>query len=109
MPIANCIVIPNCSPVNLNLIELWAKESGHSKDHMTVNILTSTEQHGNAYSVMATLLLPSLWSKDSISSLQLGLAKALAEKYGLSLDDVHVVTHIVQSGCVVESGHEVSW
>lgn len=109
MPIANCVITPNCRPVELNLIELWAAESGYSKDHMTINIITSAEQLGKVYSVMGTLWLPSLWSKESISSLQLGLVKALAEKYSLSLNDVHVMTHLVQSGFVVESGVEVNW
>lgn len=109
MPIANCIVTSECQKSEDDLIELWASESGQSPDHMTVNILTSTDQLGNKYSVMATLFLPSLWSDSSVSSLQIGLAKALAKYFNLSLGDVHIITHIVESGLVVESGQEEKW
>jgi len=109
MPIANCIVTPQCKIVEHSIVDLWASQSGQSPEHMSVNITTSTHQYGNRYAVMATLVLPSLWSKPAVSALQVGLAKALAQAYELSLDDVHVVTNIVESGLVVEAGMEEHW
>jgi len=109
LPIANCIVTQKCHPGEHSIIDLWANESGQSQDFMTVNIVTGSEQFGNRYGVMATLFLPSLWSGTAISQLQLGLAKALAKKFNLSLNDVHVITSIVESGLVVESGKEEKW
>lgn len=58
---------------------------------------------------MVTLLLPSIWSKPDITSLQVGLAKALALHYDASLEDIFISTSIVNSGMVVESGKEVKW
>lgn len=109
MPIANCIVTSECMSSDTDLIELWSKESGQSSESMTVNILFSAQQLGNKYRVMATLHLPSLWSESAISSLQLGLAQALSTHYSLPLDEVFVITNIVESGRVVEAGKEERW
>jgi hypothetical protein len=78
-------------------------------EHMTINIITSTEHLGKKYSMMATLLLPSIWSKPDITLLQIGLAKALILHCELSLEDIFISTNIVNSGMVVESGKEVKW
>ena len=109
MPIANCFVISGCQPGSSNLVELWASESGQSPEHMTVNIVEGTKQLGNIYPVMAILLLPSIWSEADTSSLQLGLATALAIHFNLASSEVHVVTQIVNSGLVVEDGEEIQW
>jgi len=112
MPIANCIITSECQN-NLdgssNLIELWANESKTSSEHMTINVITSTEQLGNKYAIMVTLLIPSIWSKPEITLLQLGLAKALTLHYNVSIEDVFISTNIVKSSMVVESGKEVKW
>lgn len=109
MPIANCIVTSNCQEGSSDLIELWASESSQSPEQMTVNITISNRQLGNQYSVMSNLYLPSIWSSENISLLQLGLAKALAKHFGLALTEVHVITNIIDSGLVVESGREINW
>ena len=109
MPIANCIVASGCQQGSSDLVELWANESGQPSEHMTVNIIFSHDQVGAKYGVMATLSLPSIWSDAGISQLQLGLAKALATHFDLSLSEVHVVTSVVTSGLVVEEGEEVHW
>lgn len=109
MPIANCIVFPDCAAAENDLIALWATESGQSAQHMTINIVTGSAQFGNRYPVMATLSLPSLWLKPDISALQTGLARALARYYQLPLAQVHVVTSIVEPGFVVEDGKEIEW
>lgn len=112
MPIANCIITPNCqkrSDISINLIELWAKESKISSEHMTVNLVTSSEQQGNSYTIMVTLLLPSIWSIPDISSLQTGLANALALYFDVTIDEVFIATNIIDSGMVVESGKIIEW
>ena len=109
MPIANCIVTPDCTESQGDLLELWSKESGKSVEHMTINIITRSQQLGNGYAVMANLILPSVWSNSDVSLLQVGLAKALATYFNLSLNHVHVVTQIVDSGLVVENGAEIQW
>jgi len=58
---------------------------------------------------MANLSLPSMWSTSDISSLQVGLAEALSLYFGFAIDEVHVITNIVTSGMVVESGQEIKW
>ena len=108
MPIANCIVTSGCQHGSSKLIELWASESGQSSENMTINLITSTRQFGNRYSVMATLWLPSIWSTSEASSLQIGLAKALAEYFNLVPDEVHVITQLFDSGMVVEE-EEMQW
>ena len=109
MPIANCIITQECTDTSGNLIELWAKASGVSAEHMTINIVNRQEQLGRQYKIMANLMLPSIWSKSNISSLQLGLASALSTHYLVEIDEVQVITHIVTSGLVVESGKEINW
>jgi len=109
MPIANCIVTPECKQNEQDLIDVWARESGQPPHNMTVNITYSSLQIGNRYGAMATLFLPSLWSQSAISSLQVGLAVALAKTFNLSVDEVHVITSIVKSGLVVESGKVEEW
>lgn len=109
MPIATCIVNPDCPNHSGDLIELWAKEAGLLSKHMTINLIVSNEQLGNKYGVMATLSLPSAWKKAQISSLQIGLAKALAKSFSLNIREIHVITHIINAGFVVEEGNEVKW
>lgn len=109
MPIANCVITPECIEGSSNLIELWSSESNLSSEHMTINLITSTSQLGNKYRVMTNLLLPSIWSSSDISLLQTGLAKALAQYFKLDINDVHIVTTIIESGMVVESGKQIVW
>lgn len=109
MPIANCFVAPDCPQGSGNIIEFWAKESAQSSEHMTVNFIPSNQQLGDQYFVMATLLLPSMWSSSNISSIQTGLSKALAQYFNIAVDQVHVVTSIINSGMVVEAGQEIKW
>lgn len=112
MPIANCIITSNCqknSDSSKNLIELWASESKKSPEHMTINLITSSEQLGKKYSIMANLLLPSIWPSSDISSLQIGLANALSLYFNVSLEEVFFSTSIVNSGMVVEAGEEIEW
>lgn len=109
MPIANCIITQECSDTAGSLIELWAKASGVSAEHMTINIICSHEQLGKQYKIMSNLTLPSMWSKSNISSLQMGLATALSQHFLVDIKEVQVVTNIVTSGLVVESGKEISW
>ena len=112
MPIANCIISPECKRNTdrpKSLIELWSSEAKISSEHMTINLTQSSEQLGKKYQVMATLLLPSAWSLTDISSLQIGLAVALGEYFHLHINEVFVSTTIVNSGMVVETGKEVVW
>ena len=109
MPIVNCVITQECVPRSGNLIELWASESGMSPEHMTVNIITSSEQLGNKYKIMANLHLPSMWSASDISRLQLSLAKSLSHYFAVAISEVHVITNIVTSSRVVESGQEIKW
>ncbi len=109
MPIANCVITPDCTEGTGCLIDLWAKESSLSSEHMTINFITSTKQLGNRYKIMANLILPAIWSLKDREALQVGLAVALSSYYSVALQDVHVVTQIVDSGLVVESGKTVTW
>lgn len=58
---------------------------------------------------MATLQLPSVWSQEKVTVLQLGLARALSQYFQLSLEQVHVVTTTINSGLVVENGGQITW
>ena len=109
MPIANCFIAPDYQISPVNIVKIWAKESGKSAEHMTVNIINSSQQVGNEYAVMANLLLPSMWSSPDISSLQIGLANALAKSFDISISQIHIVTRIIGSGMVVEDGQELTW
>ncbi len=109
MPMAFCWVNKSCQVKAGDLIDMWAAESGESSQHMTVNLLNVDEQLGNAFAVMANLMLPSLWQHEAIRRLQVGLAKALAQYYGLDLQDVFVITQVIESGNVVENGKPITW
>lgn len=109
MPIANCFISPSCPLGKGNLVDIWANHSAQSSEHMTVNFIESKAQFGNEYFVMANLYLPSVWSSASISSIQIGLSKSLAEYFNITIDQVQVITSIVSSGMVVEDGQEIKW
>lgn len=112
MPIANCIVAPHCQKTSCtddSLVDTWARESGVSDEQMTINLIRSNAQLGKPYTVMANLLLPSIWADEEISRLQKGLAEALRLYFEISINEVFISTSIVNSGMVVESGKEVSW
>lgn len=91
------------------VVHLWSAASSKDADEMTVNLIEISQQFGKQYKIMADLLLPSAWSAADISWLQLGLAKALSTYFCISIDEIIVLTHIVESGRVVESGQEVRW
>lgn len=109
MPIADCVITSECKEGSGSLIELWAEESGKSDKYMTINIITSSVQLGKRYKIMANLSLPSMWAASDISLLQIGLARALSRYFSVSIQEVHVITNIVTSGLVVESGQELKW
>lgn len=114
MPIANCFISPDCNSIpgrSQYLIRLWADYSGIPQvaSEMTINLILSKEQKGKKYMAMAFLVLPSIWSKDDVSALQLGLSRALSEYYSISTDKVFIATSVVNSGLVVENGHEITW
>tara|TARA_Y100001960_G_scaffold314713_1_gene379313 strand:+ start:895 stop:1197 length:303 start_codon:yes stop_codon:yes gene_type:complete len=91
------------------LIDRWGVHSGFNPSEMTFTVLKAEEQMGKSYDAICTLYLPSLWSRESISLLQTGLAKAIAEVYQLESTKVIVITSIVEPNRVVENGEEVSW
>ena len=114
MPIANCIISSEYLGIDDNskdLIRLWIEHSGiqQAGPEMTVNIISSNSQMGKEYAVMVTLLLPSIWSKNEISALQKGLARALSVYCSLPNEQVFITTSIVDSGFVVENGSEITW
>lgn len=109
MPIANCIVSEECEADKGELAELWSRESGISSDEMTVNILIGDQQFGKSYKVMATLYLPTAWSMTTVSKLQIGLANALSKYFCQPIEKIHIITSIVESGLVVETGKEQTW
>ncbi len=112
MPIANCVVSAHClkniKPAG-KLVDLWAGKSGKPAQQMTLNIIERVQQEGSAYEVMTQLYLPSLWSQDDIELLQLGLADALATYFDIAIGDVQIITHVVESGMVVEDGEVATW
>jgi hypothetical protein len=112
MPIANCYILSSLDTISVDeseLISLWASKSNISSDEMTVNLIEVNKQVGKKYSVVAQLLLPSMWSRPKVSSLQTSLANAFSQCYKVPLEQVIVTTNIVESGLVVESGREVNW
>lgn len=109
MPIANCVLKRGLKIKDRNIIELWAQASQVSPQEMTINFIHASEQLGKHYSVMATLYLPSAWTKEKRIALQTGLASALSEGLDQPFELVHVVTLIVASGHVVENGELQNW
>ena len=111
MPIATCFVRDEVArqPDVDGLTALWSEESGVGDEEMTINVVSGAQQAGSAYSVMALLYLPSLWSAEQIDRLQLGLARALSRGFAVALADVHVITSVVKSGRVVERGEIQEW
>ena len=112
MPIANCIISldqPKQLDISDEIIELWGKYSGKDTSEMTVMISHSDEQLGKAYSAICCLYLPNVWSRESVSALQVGLANALADCLAVELSDIMIMTSMIESGFVVEKGREVKW
>ncbi|TNC83139.1 MAG: hypothetical protein C9356_01450 [Oleiphilus sp.] len=109
MPIAHLTLRPGCPDGAGDLITLWSKASGQAAEHMTINVHACQQQWGAPYTAMASLLLPSLWSDANRKRLQEGLAQALAQYFGVSIDQVHVITQVLESGHVVENGRTLDW
>jgi hypothetical protein len=108
MPIANCFVsTPDVFDADA-VVTLWSARSGIVADEMTVNVVHAG-QGGKRYDVMAWLYLPSLWSGEHVVALSEGLAAALAEVMHVPSSAVQVITSVVASGLVVESGETLRW
>ena len=109
MPIAYCIVHSDCSLCQDDPVSIWAEESKHSPEQMTINIIRSDTQFGQPYAAMVTLLLPTIWSPEDVTRLQLGLSRALSVYLNIPESQFHIVTQRIESGNVVEKGGEVKW
>lgn len=111
MPIATCFIQGQLSPTPEieGLTGFWSEESGVSREHMTINVVTGVRQSGAAYPVLAFLYLPSLWNPGEVRRLQVGLAMALSQVLDLTPASVHVITRVVESGHVVERGETQEW
>ena len=111
MPIANCFV-PDEVPAGFEsgaLTALWSEESGMAGERMTINVIAGIRQYGAPCRVMAFLYLPSLWSSEQARQLQTGLARALGRGFDAALEDIQVITSIVEPGKVVEGGETQHW
>ena len=112
MPIASCYIskhLYNKAKEITDLVKLWSDNSISCSEEMTINLISIDQQFGKPYSVIAHLVLPSLWSTQDISLIQLGLSKALASYFETSEECILVTTSIIESGFVVESGEIVNW
>lgn len=109
MPIAQCMLSKTCKMEQGDLIALWSQYSNVPEEHLTINLFHTHEQLGHLYPIMVNLQLPSLWSKDKIFDIQLGLLRALIECFSLQKGDVHIVSTIIESGMVVENGNVLYW
>lgn len=78
MPIAHCTISSDLvsKAETDEVIERWGSLSEQPTTDMTINFVRAEWQEGKAYSIIANLCLPSVWSEKSVSALQLGLAKA---------------------------------
>ena len=108
-PIANCIVSVEIPTKAEEIVKVWSAHSGKPSSEMTVNFSRAETQSGNKYAVVANLYLPSIWQEQDVASLQTGLANAISECFSIGIDSVFVLTTVVSSGCVVESGKVVKW
>ncbi len=112
MPIADVTIAPDLRLDRDELADFttaWSEASGVSAEHMTVTFTQAGAQSGEPYDLAAKLHLPSLWPDDRIDALQLGLAHALAERFGIGRDRVIVMTSILPSGRVVDRGEIETW
>ena len=108
MPIANCFV---SAPHEFDadaVVTVWSARSAIGADEMTVNVVQAG-QGGKRYAAMAWLYLPSLWSGEHVVALSEGLAAALAEVLHAPSSAVQVITSVITSGLVVESGETLRW
>lgn len=123
MPIANCFVDFDLQYAliadegngkrgeKLDIISAWAEKAKlpKAREHMTINFIQSHSQHGTAYPIMAWLYLPSLWPQEDVHSLQRALAETLSHFLHKELEDVHIITTIVDSGQAVVGGETQEW
>lgn len=109
MPIAHCLVDKNCVLPQVDIISLWAEESGVASEHLTLTFNEMNAQYGNHYSIMANLYLPSLWSAEKVDKIQLGLSQSLIRSFELSAEQVFVMTQVIKSGHVIENGNIQYW
>lgn len=110
MPIARCTVLKTClqnASLKHDPVVLWREKSGINSDEMTISVTGCEQQFGKQYKVLAELYLPSLWSASNKQQLQLGLALALAEYFSTALNNILVITIMVNSRDVVENGRLV--
>ena len=109
MPIANCIINPQLTPGHSDPIHSWAQQADVWADLLTINFIQSDNQLGVRYDAMATIQLPTAWSRQQASAIQLALASALEEYFSVSPAQIHVVTQWVESGLAVENGELQHW
>jgi len=109
MPIAELSVVQALAETDVSsLVAAWSAEAGVDDTHMTVNV-ASVVQVGVPKAVIARLYLPTLWSQAQVDALQVGLARACAEVFGVDADGVQVLTFLLPSGRVVEGGAVERW
>ena len=110
MPIANCIVKKKYSSNILKLIpkELATDLNIDIKD-ITINFIESFFQAGNPYEIMIFLKLPSIWEDKDIKRIEKGFVSIFSKIINISVQDIFLITEIIQSGHVVDNGEIEYW
>lgn len=110
MPIANCYVQIEVSKPQLEILtKEWAEAIEVDLKDICLSFVKVSLQSGHNYKVMVNLFLPTLWDSKSIERIQLSLDSLLKKHLRLGSDDVFMITHVVQSGNVVERGKLIKW
>lgn len=111
MPIANCYI--NQITVSNQKLEAltkeWATVIEVDISDICLSFVEVAAQTGQTYKIVVNLFLPSLWDKSNIEKIQLSLDILLKRHLQLESEDVFIITNIVQSGNIMESGKIVKW
>ncbi len=111
MPIANCFIKEKQISLKelRKLSESWASEIQVDVDDVCLTFIPDCIQAGQQYKVLVNLYLPSLWSEDQVNHIQKSLLGILCGFFKVDSSQVFIMTSIIQSGHVVESGEIVKW
>ena len=111
MPIANCFIKDKkVSQQELQqLAEKWASDAEVDVKDICLTFIPNCIQAGQQYIALANLYLPSLWNDEQIHHIQKSLLRIICEFLRVESSEVFIMTSMIQSGHVVESGEIVKW
>lgn len=110
MPILTCYTQHSVTPDQWSdLTEAWSEKIKVARKDICIHVVTDFLQISNQYVLKVELSLPSLWPDEAIQHIQHSFLNLVETKLCIEREDIFLMTHLIQSGHVIDRGKLEEW